>query len=107
MADPIPDAFDGDDLQAEDFLVVASGPSKRKQPAESLGIPFDDLDWLSIDDSPSSSQKVPEKQQKPSNTWDTDIEHLDDDDDDDDGTEPIRLPNGNWTCSHKCRDKTR
>jgi ATP-dependent DNA helicase HFM1/MER3 len=105
MADPIPDAFDGDDLQADDFLVVARGPSKPKQPIKPLGLPFDDLDWLSIDDSSSGSQEVPEKPQKQgNNNWNADLEQQDDDDG---GLEPTRLPNGNWACSHKCKDKTR
>ncbi|OKP11203.1 ATP-dependent DNA helicase MER3 [Penicillium subrubescens] len=102
--DAIPDAFDGDDLQADDFLDVAGGPSKQQQPAESLGLPFDGLDWLSIDDSSSNSQGAPEKPQKQgNNNWNADLEQQDDDDG---GLEPIRLPNGNWACSHKCKDKT-
>lgn len=104
--DTVPDAFDGDDLQADDFLVVAGGRSKPKQPTESLGLPFDDLDWLSIDDSPSNSQGASEKPQKQcNNNWTTDLEQHNDDGCG--GLEAIRLPNGNWACSHKCKDKTR
>lgn len=98
----IPDAFDGDDLQADDFLVVAGDQNKPKQPTESFKLPIDDLDWLSIDD--NSSQGVSEKRQKQCDNWTTDMELQDGDDD---GPEPIRLPNGNWACSHKCKDKTR
>ncbi|KAF3388416.1 ATP-dependent DNA helicase MER3 [Penicillium rolfsii] len=102
--DAISDAFDGDDLKADDFLVVETGPSKLKKPTESLGLPFDDLDWLSIDENSSNSQGATEKLQRQGNNWTTEIEQQDNDDA---GIEPVRLPNGNWACSHKCKNKTR
>jgi ATP-dependent DNA helicase HFM1/MER3 len=99
-----PDAFDGDDLQAEDFLVAGVSSSKPKQPGESSKTQMDDNDWFLIDDS-SSSQGAPEKPQNYRRDWTADMEQQDGDDDD--VPEPVRLANGNWACSHKCRDKTR
>jgi ATP-dependent DNA helicase HFM1/MER3 len=94
------EVFDGDDLQADDFVIPDDGPSKPTQP-ESSKTPLDDLDWLSIDDSPSSSQVVMANSQR-DNYWAKNMEHQDED-----GPGPIHLPNGNWACSHKCKDKTR
>jgi ATP-dependent DNA helicase HFM1/MER3 len=89
-------------LEAGDFLAVADGLSEPKNPIKSLETPIDDLDWLSIDGSSSDSQGATENPQRQNHDWITDIEHLDDN-----GPEPIRLPNGNWACIHKCKDKTR
>ncbi|KAJ5733918.1 hypothetical protein N7493_002704 [Penicillium malachiteum] len=92
------DAFDGDDLGLDDFLIADT----RREPPKQKPIPvaqIDELDWLSIDSTPTPP-RPPKIQKKSTDQWMIDGEEQTD------GNEPIRLANGNWACNHKCKDKT-
>jgi ATP-dependent DNA helicase HFM1/MER3 len=96
------DDFDGDDLQLNDFLTVAQRREKAGKEAIKPGEPqIDDLDWISIS-STSSPRRRLETIKASTDIRIADIGVLDDED-----TRQIRLPNGNWACNHKCKDKTR
>lgn len=99
------DSFDGDDLQLNDFLPVNPRKTKQKEPAKEETHGFDDVDWLSIDSTPTPPRRrLGATQSKPE--WATDMGPQDQEEDES-VSEPVRLPNGNWTCNHKCKDKTR
>lgn len=99
------DSFDGDDLQLNDFLPVNPRKTKQKEPAKEETHGFDDVDWLSIDSTPTPPRrKLEATQSKPE--WATDMGPQDQEEDES-ASEPVRLPNGNWACNHKCKDKTR
>lgn len=97
------DAFDGDDLQLDDFLTVSELREKRQKSLRLNSLLPDEGDWLSIhSSSPSSSQGVSKTSHSKGKEWITDMAQQNHEVD-----EPTRLPNGNWACNHKCKDKTR
>lgn len=95
------DDFDGDDLELDDFLTAAQRRDKAKQAAKPKESQVEEFDWMSISDT-SSPRRRPEKTKPKADDWIVDMGLLDDE-----GRGPIRLPNGNWACNHKCKDKTR
>ncbi|KAJ5292397.1 sedoheptulose-1-7-bisphosphatase [Penicillium atrosanguineum] len=94
------DDFDGDDLELDDFLTAAQRRDKAKQAAEPKESQVEEFEWMSISNT-SSPQRRPETTKPKADDWVADMGLLDDNDR---GT--IRLPNGNWACNHKCKDKT-
>lgn len=99
------DDFDGDDLQLDDFMAVTQCRDQPKVPSNLEDDLLDEVDWLSIDsppNPPSPHQQKPVTTQTKEDEWVTDMGQQDGED-----HEPVRLPNGNWACNHKCRDKTR
>ncbi|KAJ5679817.1 Nucleotide-sugar transporter [Penicillium macrosclerotiorum] len=98
------DNFDGDDLQLDDFLNVikrCQNPKPASPPKVSRESLKDDLDWLSLDDTPSPCRQpsVKRSNRRSKLVSETGLQ--------DDGIhEPLQLPNGNWACNHKCKDKT-
>ncbi|KAJ6050072.1 hypothetical protein N7444_006788 [Penicillium canescens] len=93
--------FDGDDLQLDDFLAVNERSSKPKHYSKPTFQPNDEMDWFSIDTTPSP----PQRGTKISNPRD-DERAADMKDQEDENPEPIRLANGKWACNHRCKDKT-
>lgn len=96
------DAFDGDDLQLDDFLIADKRHDHPKVPSKKAEYQFDDADWLSIDSTPSPPKPKSATQKAKGDDWATDMGPQEDEE-----YEPVRLPNGNWACNHKCKDKTR
>lgn len=96
------DAFDGDDLQLDDFLGADRRRGRAKEPAKKPEFQFDEADWLSIDSTPSPTWPKPATQREKGDDWAADMGPQEDEE-----YEPIRLPTGNWACNHKCKDKTR
>ncbi|KAJ5570592.1 uncharacterized protein N7459_010022 [Penicillium hispanicum] len=97
------DAFDGDELQLDDFLTASGQRERRKETLQMDNFRFDDADWLSIGSSPPSTPHHTLKaSHSKSDVWIADMAQQNHEVD-----EPIRLPNGNWACNHKCKDKTR
>lgn len=94
------DAFDGDDLQLNDFLVATQRRDQAKAPSKKSEYEFDEADWLSIDSTPSPPQPKAVTQREKEDDWTADKGPPEEE-------EPVRLPNGNWACNHKCKDKTR
>lgn len=95
------DDFDGDDLELDDFLTVAQRREKAKKVIKPEEPQIDDFDWISIS-STSSPRRRPETKKASTDDWIADMGVLDNE-----NSRQIRLPNGNWACNHKCRDKTR
>ncbi|KAJ5174318.1 uncharacterized protein N7482_000195 [Penicillium canariense] len=95
------DSFDGEDLQVDDFMAVSRRCEMQRKPIGVSKAQPDELDWFSIHNSSSSPQREPEKALSKEKEWTTDMGQQDEDE-----FEPIHLPNGNWACSHKCKDKT-
>lgn len=95
------DAFDGDDLGLDDFLFKGLRQERPKKPAFMNKAQDEELDWFSIDSTPSPQRK-PAASKAKGGTRITDIGPQEQEED-----EPVRLANGNWACNHKCKDKTR
>ena len=95
------DDFEGDDLELDDFLTAAQRRDKAKQAAKARESQVEEFDWMSISNT-SSPRRRPETIKPKADDWIADMGLLDDED-----RGPIRLPNGNWVCNHKCKDKTR
>ncbi|KAJ5082947.1 hypothetical protein N7532_011990 [Penicillium argentinense] len=95
------DTFDGDDLELDDFLVAGQALNKSAQKESSTIFPLDDLDWFSIDSTPSPPRYSADHSQSKNNEHTADTGHQDPDD----NYVPIRLSNGNWACNHRCKDK--
>ena len=95
------DDFDGDDLQLDDFLTAVQRREKAKKSHRQTEYQVEEMDWLSIDSTPSP-QRRPETSKAKAGDWIADMGPLDDEE-----SGPVRLPNGNWACNHKCKDKTR
>lgn len=95
------DDFDGDDLQLDDFLTAAQRRERAKKSPRQTEYQVDEMDWLSIGSSPSP-RRCPETSKAKADDWIADMGSLDNDE-----SGPVRLPNGNWACNHKCKDKTR
>lgn len=95
------DDFDGDDLQLDDFLTAAQRREKAKKFPRQTEYQVDEMDWLSIGSTPSP-QRHPDASKTKADDWIADMGPLDDEE-----SGPIRLPNGNWACNHKCKDKSR
>ena len=97
------DAFEGDDLDFDDFLATSHQHQRSvKEVTNVTHFESDETDWLSIDGSPQRPQKVTESNLAKDDEWVTDMGPQDTE-----MVEPIRLANGNWACNHKCKDKTR
>jgi ATP-dependent DNA helicase HFM1/MER3 len=94
--------FDGDDLQLDDFLAVNDRSSKPKHYSRPTFQPNVEMDWFSIDTTPSP----PPRGTKVTTPRD-DERAADMKDQEDENPEPIRLANGKWACNHRCKDKTR
>jgi ATP-dependent DNA helicase HFM1/MER3 len=94
--------FDGDDLQLDDFLAVNDRSSKPKHYSKPTFQSNDEMDWFSIDTTPSPPQRgtkvsIPRDGERTADMKDQE----------DENPEPIRLANGKWACNHRCKDKTR
>jgi hypothetical protein len=94
--------FDGDDLQLDDFLTVNDRSSKPKHYSKPKFQPNDEMDWFSIDTTPSPPQRGTKVSNPPDDEWAADMG-----DQEDENPEPVRLANGKWACNHRCKDKTR
>jgi len=95
------DTFEGDDMDLDDFLAVGSSQMKSKQ-VNNLNIQSaDDIDWISIDSTPSPLRNGRGEPRRKDKEWAADMGAQEED------YEPVRLANGNWACNHKCKDKTR
>lgn len=90
-----------DDLYSNDFTPINPRQKKPKEPVKGDIDEFEASDWLSIDSTPSP-RRAPRVTQSKNDEWALDMGPHDHGED-----EPVRLPNGNWACNHKCKDKTR
>ncbi|KAJ5190289.1 uncharacterized protein N7498_009274 [Penicillium cinerascens] len=95
------DDFDGDDLQLDDFLTAAQRRERAKKSPRPTEYQVDEMDWLSIGSTPSP-RRLPETSKAKTGDWIAGMGSLDEEE-----SGPVRLPNGNWACNHKCKDKTR
>lgn len=95
------DAFEGDDIDLDGLLAVGSFQKKSKQADGQNTKPADDIDWISINSTPSPPRSVAGVPQRKDGEWAADMGAQEED------YEPVRLANGNWACNHKCKDKTR
>jgi ATP-dependent DNA helicase HFM1/MER3 len=94
--------FDGDDLRLDDFLAMTDRSSKSKHYSKPTFQPNDEMDWFSIDTTPSPPQRGMKVSTLRDDEWAADMK-----DQEDENPEPIRLANGKWACNHRCKDKTR
>lgn len=95
------DAFDGDDLQLDDFVIAHQRRNQAKASSQNAEYQFDEADWLSIDSTPSPPPPKTASQRE-KDDWAAGLGPQEDEE-----YEPVRLANGNWACNHKCKDKTR
>lgn len=95
------DAFDGDDLGLDDFFLKDLHQEKPKEPASMKKVQDEEIDWLSIDSTPSPKRRPAASKATGSESI-ADMGPQEQAED-----EPVRLANGNWACNHKCKDKTR
>lgn len=94
------DAFDGDDLGLDDFFLKDLHQERPNKPASMKKVQDEEIDWLSIDSTPSPKRK-------PAVLKTTRGESIADMGPQEQEDEPVRLANGNWACNHKCKDKSR
>jgi ATP-dependent DNA helicase HFM1/MER3 len=99
-----PDEFDfeGDDLQLDDFLIINDRSSKQKDSPKPMFQLNDEIDWFSIDTTPSPPQRGTKASMPQGDGW-----AIDTGEQPNESPEPIRLSNGKWACNHRCKDKTR
>ena len=95
------DAFDGDDLGLDDFLFEDLHQERPKKPASTKKAQDEEIDWLSVDSTPSPKRKPANSKTKGGERI-ADMGPQEQEED-----EPVRLANGNWACNHKCKDKKR
>ncbi|CAI7620851.1 unnamed protein product [Penicillium pancosmium] len=94
------DDFEGDDLDLDDFLEAGSFEKKTKQVEKAPSHATDEIEWISIDCTPSPPTHTENASRNNDEEWTTDMGPQEED------YEPVRLANGNWACNHKCKDKT-
>ncbi|KAJ6017336.1 hypothetical protein N7451_000715 [Penicillium sp. IBT 35674x] len=95
------EAFDGDDLGLDDFLFQDLHQERPKRPASIRKTQDEEIDWLSIDSTPSPRRKPATSKTTGSRSIADMVSQEQEED------EPVRLAHGNWACKHKCKDKTR
>ncbi|KAJ5156273.1 hypothetical protein N7492_009076 [Penicillium capsulatum] len=88
------------DVYVNDFTPINSRQKKPQRSVKENVHELDDIDWLSIDGTPSPPRRRPRVVQS-TEEYGSDMGPQDEE------GEPIRLLNGNWACNHKCKDKTR
>ncbi|KAJ5296062.1 hypothetical protein N7508_010883 [Penicillium antarcticum] len=88
--------FDGDDLQLDDFLVVNGRTTKLKHHSKPMFQPNDEIDWFSIDTTPSPSHRGKKASNSREDGWAPETGEQEDE-----SPEPIRLANGKWACNHR------
>ncbi|KAJ5898809.1 hypothetical protein N7495_003553 [Penicillium taxi] len=98
------DDFDGDDLELDDFITENQRLEQPKESTSMKSLHFDDdIEWLSIEDTPSPPRHSRETTQREKDQWKENMEQYDHDDCEE--SEAIKLPNGNWACHHRCKDR--
>ncbi|KAJ5934986.1 hypothetical protein N7466_004533 [Penicillium verhagenii] len=95
------DIFDDDDFAFDDFLFLDR--RERSKKTESMKqSQVEELDWLSIDNSTPSPERKAATSKAKGGRGVTEKESEEQEE-----NEPVQLANGNWSCNHRCKDKTR